>query len=274
MKLRPSTQLLQDGAVDGQALVWDDTAGMWLPSTISGSGSAGDPAGLTGATASTRYVGGTASGPPTSGTFAVGDFIVSQDGYIWICITAGSPGGWVRGDGVLWKDRCNRANSATSPGSGWTVVNGLWGITSNQLYCSSSLAGGVQLSHDLGVADNYTFGFDCNLTTGSDMGCWLRYVDSSNGLAFAVNPLAGVTLFSVTAGVGTNIGSGGNPSNGDRYELTVTGTQVICDRIRSGTRSTQFTATASSFTTATKIALRSQNDTVSRWDNIIIARSD
>lgn len=50
--------------------------------------------GLTGALAVSRYVGATAGGKPTSGTFAVGDYIIDQGGYIWICTGAGSPGTW------------------------------------------------------------------------------------------------------------------------------------------------------------------------------------
>ena len=52
------------------------------------------PTGLTGATTASRYVGGTVTGAPTTGTFAVNDFVSSQDGKIWICTTAGSPGVW------------------------------------------------------------------------------------------------------------------------------------------------------------------------------------
>ena len=52
-------------------------------------------AGLTGATAATRYVGGTASGAPTAGTFAVGDFVIDQTGMIYVCTVAGTPGTWV-----------------------------------------------------------------------------------------------------------------------------------------------------------------------------------
>lgn len=50
--------------------------------------------GPTGATAATRYAGGTASGAPASGTFLKGDFVIAQDGSIYICTTAGSPGTW------------------------------------------------------------------------------------------------------------------------------------------------------------------------------------
>lgn len=51
--------------------------------------------GPTGATAATRYAGGTVTGHPTSGTFAVGDYVIAQDGHVWICTVAGSPGTWV-----------------------------------------------------------------------------------------------------------------------------------------------------------------------------------
>jgi hypothetical protein len=50
--------------------------------------------GITGATAANRHVGGTTGGAPTSGTFAKGDYIVDQNGIMWICVTAGTPGTW------------------------------------------------------------------------------------------------------------------------------------------------------------------------------------
>jgi hypothetical protein len=53
--------------------------------------------GLTGATSAARFVGGTASGAPASGTFMVGDFVVAGNGKIWVCTVAGTPGTWVDG---------------------------------------------------------------------------------------------------------------------------------------------------------------------------------
>ena len=55
------------------------------------------PTGVTGATTSTRYVGGTAAGAPTSspaGGYNVGDWVVAQNGRVWVCVAAGSPGTW------------------------------------------------------------------------------------------------------------------------------------------------------------------------------------
>ena len=62
---------------------------------VSGSSGIGLPLGLTGATAATRYVGGTATGAPASGTFAVGDVSVAENGHVFVCTVAGSPGTWV-----------------------------------------------------------------------------------------------------------------------------------------------------------------------------------
>lgn len=54
--------------------------------------------GLTGATATSRYAGATASGPPSTGNWGVGDYIVDQSGAMWICTVAGSPGTWIAVD--------------------------------------------------------------------------------------------------------------------------------------------------------------------------------
>ena len=55
--------------------------------------------GLAGAVTATRYVGGTASGAPASGTFLTGDWIVTTGGSIWICTAGGSPGTWTQVSG-------------------------------------------------------------------------------------------------------------------------------------------------------------------------------
>lgn len=41
-----------------------------------------------------QYVGSTASGSPSTGTFSTGDFVVSQDGGVYACTAGGSPGTW------------------------------------------------------------------------------------------------------------------------------------------------------------------------------------
>ena len=98
------------GPTNNQVLTWNGSA--WTPTTGSGGGVtsfntrtgavvpgnadylAVASGGLTGAVQATRYVGGTANGAPTAGTFAVGDFVVDATASIWICTTAGTPGTW------------------------------------------------------------------------------------------------------------------------------------------------------------------------------------
>lgn len=53
------------------------------------------PTGLTGAVATTRNVGGVASVAPTTGSFNVGDWVVSRSGAIYVCTVAGAPGTWI-----------------------------------------------------------------------------------------------------------------------------------------------------------------------------------
>jgi hypothetical protein len=50
--------------------------------------------GLAGAVAPSRYVGATASGAPTAGTFNVGDFVIDSTSNLWVCTVAGTPGTW------------------------------------------------------------------------------------------------------------------------------------------------------------------------------------
>ena len=57
---------------------------MAIPPFGAAPGGKGLPLGLTGATSATRYVGGTVSGAPITGTFSAGDFVISEDGLIWI----------------------------------------------------------------------------------------------------------------------------------------------------------------------------------------------
>ena len=84
----------------------------------------GLPLGLTGAVAATRYVGGTASVAPTSGTFAVGDFVITQAGSIYICTSAGSPGTWaaVSGAGASGGTPALTLGTANSAGSAGTFL--------------------------------------------------------------------------------------------------------------------------------------------------------
>jgi len=70
--------------------------------------------GLTGATSATRYVGGTATVAPATGTFSTGDWVVAQNGNIYICTAGGSPGTWATVGG-----------GGTTPATTVTTLDGL-----------------------------------------------------------------------------------------------------------------------------------------------------
>ena len=99
--------IAQDGAIwvctdPGPPAVWAQAgSGTFLSLDGGGQISGGITAetvsasGATGAVAVSRYAGATASGAPITGTFAKGDWVIGQDGALWICTDAGNPGIWV-----------------------------------------------------------------------------------------------------------------------------------------------------------------------------------
>lgn len=57
--------------------------------------------GLSGAATASRYVGSTTNGPPLSGAFLTGDWVIDQGRMmIWVCESGGSPGTW--GSNSAW----------------------------------------------------------------------------------------------------------------------------------------------------------------------------
>jgi hypothetical protein len=95
-------------------LKWRDSSGAVRQAT-------GQPLGLTGAVSATRYVGGTASVAPTTGTFAVGDFVITQAGGIYVCTAAGTPGTWVAVSGGTGGAASLLAVHAYAPGADGAV---------------------------------------------------------------------------------------------------------------------------------------------------------
>ena len=134
--------------------------------------------GLTGATAATRYVGGTTNGAPTSGTFAVGDFIVDQTATIWVCTTAGTPGTW-------WSTISNHAvlRSATAT-AGKNEVTIFSGSTASQTISAvgSPVDGATWTFINQGTV-NVTAGFSSNsmypLGSGSSVTSYVIAPNSS-----------------------------------------------------------------------------------------------
>jgi len=97
---------------DGQALVARAAATNGVDYELQ----LGQPMNLAGTGSPTRFVGGTTTGPPATGTFALGDFVVTQDAHIWICGIAGTPG--------FWLSLAPEIQTTLNPGAGWVNYGG------------------------------------------------------------------------------------------------------------------------------------------------------
>lgn len=95
----PTTRAVNTGTglTGGGSLTSDRTLAVDF-GTVAGKVLEGDKLGyapgLTGAGQATRFVGATTSGAPVSGTFSIGDWIISRGGSVYICTAAGTPGTW------------------------------------------------------------------------------------------------------------------------------------------------------------------------------------
>ena len=85
--------------------------------------------GLTGAVAASRYVGATASGAPTTGTFVVGDFVIAQNGQVWICTVTGTPGTWVSAGGASGFTVSSITTTTTAVTNTIYLANGTFTVT-------------------------------------------------------------------------------------------------------------------------------------------------
>ena len=114
--------------------------------------------GLPGATAASRHAGATTSGAPTTGTFAVGDYVVDQTGAMYVCTVAGTPGTWqlsgvsvnenIAGKNFIFNGAADIAQRGTSVSiTGATVSNyGLdrwFGFTGGSNITQSQVASGL-----------------------------------------------------------------------------------------------------------------------------------
>ena len=198
--------------------------------------------GLPGATAASRHAGATTSGAPTTGTFAVGDYVVDQTGFMWICTVAGSPGTWVK----LLSGIVPVANGGTgvtaSTGSGNVVLSTnpvLYGpIEAVYLNNSASISGLTSYSinggqtvgyFQLAAAGNFSFSF--STTTGTVN----SFLATGQSITIAILTTQGSTAYynnatpqidGTTSGVtiywqGGTAPTAGNASQIDVYTFTI-----------------------------------------------------
>jgi hypothetical protein len=137
--------------------------------------------GLTGATAGTRYVGGTVNGAPTTGTFAVGDFVIDQTATIWVCTTAGTPGTW-------WSTISNhlalRSANATAKVNEVTIFTG--SSTGQTITAPPNPQDGAMWSFINRSTNNVTLGFGTNsmVPLGSGTGVTNYTVNPNEAYSF------------------------------------------------------------------------------------------
>ena len=201
--------------------------------------------GLTGATAASRYVGATTNGAPTSGTFAVGDFIVDQTSTFWVCTTAGTPGTWWP---LVEAHMVSRSATATAgpnevtiftgstasqtisviaapvDGATWTIINRSSVPVTAGFGANSMLPlGSTSSVSSLVVPVNGAYSF-INYAGGQ----W--YMTASNNLANSVGTLAvvnGGTGSTTAAGALTNLGAAPTASPTFTGTITATGDTIV-----------------------------------------------
>jgi hypothetical protein len=163
------------------------------------------PAGLTGATAISRYVGATTSGAPTTGSFAKGDYIIAQSGAIWICTSTGTPGSWTQVGG-----------SSTTLGATTvlTASNATWSVPSGATVLKITAVGGGGGGGGGGAASS---GIAQTGGSGGSAGVWVTRI---------VN-IGDVTLLAITIGSGGSAGSAGASGGGAGGNGVAGGTTTI-----------------------------------------------
>lgn len=160
--------------------------------------------GLTGATATSRYVGATTSGAPTTGTFVLGDYVVDQTGTFWICTTAGSPGTWTRAGGTTYTlpDATTSATGGVeidvAPASGHPVALTAAGLTPST--ATGAPTTGTWVVGELHVDSSHAL-FVC--TVAGTPGTWVQ-VSGGTTTTIAASGQAALSG-AVTLAAGTNV---------------------------------------------------------------------
>ena len=218
--------------------------------------------GLTGAVAATRYVGGTTSGAPASGTFAVGDFVVDQTGKLWICTTAGTPGTWTQVGAGAGVSSFNTRTGAVVPGvSDYLAVpvGGLTGATTATRFVGGTTAGaptsGTFAAGDF-IVDRTATIWIC--TVSGTPGTWSPVVPNSLVLrsATATAGIGELTIFTTSGTSGQTITLPANPQNGATYAIKNISSFTV--NILGGTNSISIAGTTYSAATPYTIPLNTE----------------
>lgn len=156
--------------------------------------------GITGAANNGRWVGSTTGGPPTSGTFVAGDWVVDQAwGINWTCVTGGSPGSWKPSGAAILGE--------VSPSAGSNIAfNSIPQYFKHLRIIGSAAANNATSLQDLDL--------QFNGDTGSDYGFFGGYVSAASpgGNGYSAN--------NQTVGKCGIIWGNANPENGT-FEIII-----------------------------------------------------
>lgn len=211
----------------------------------------------TGATAATRFVGGTAFGAPTTGAFVIGDFVIDQSGTVWVCTVAGSPGTWVAQKSpdplavslglANWNANWCAASGQAAPTSQTIYAAAIWlpfgrAITKTSMLCGVAAAGTAITGGFMGLCSpTNMIAQSANIGTASSAypigplvapfaGSVTSYIpnptDSPTGLYYVMlllNGTFGSTQPQFQRGPNTN-GIGGSPSGSGSIAFGTAGT--------------------------------------------------
>jgi hypothetical protein len=137
--------------------------------------------GLTGATIPARFVGGTSTGAPATGTFAVNDFVIDATGKIWICTGSGTPGTWVQSSGNMSNPMTTNQDIIVAAAAGAPARLGI-GANGQVLGITSGLIGWI--SNPSGFANPMTQIGD--MISGGVSGAATRLGIGANGQVLTV----------------------------------------------------------------------------------------
>lgn len=154
----------------------------------------GQPLGLAGAVAPTRYVGGTTGGAPVTGTFAVGDFVIDETGAVIVCTVAGSPGTWVNNSSgvqsVTAGVNCTVTGTAQNP-----IINAAQNdplIPTGYWYESSPRAPGMSTATLTPLTSGEVCGFAVEILAGSVLNK-IAFMSGSTALVTGTHQYFGIT---------------------------------------------------------------------------------
>jgi len=192
------SSVTSSGAISGTTI-----AGTTITGSSVVTGTAHAATGLTGAVTATRYVGGTATVAPTTGTFITGDYVISANGKLWICTSGGTPGTWVNvastflplGGGTLTGDL--QGTTATFSGAVGLASAAVTGATTGRDLVLTGATDTVQLSvKGNGTQTNFLF-----QVKKSDNTSFLSVDNSGNLIVAGTSTLTGNVIGGTTDAV-------------------------------------------------------------------------